>query len=257
MSTLSVSIVQADLHWHDPEANRRWFDDALDELHATDLVVLPEMFTTGFTMDARSQAEPMDGPSMAWLAKTADRLQSAVCGSLIIEDGGQFFNRFVLMRPDGTYDRYDKRHLFRLANEHEHYSPGTEQVVFDVNGFRVCPMVCYDLRFPVWSRNVDNYDLLLYVANWPAPRHLAWQTLIRARAIENQAYVAAVNRSGTDGNDLPYLGGSAVINYLGEALIDLGENAGSGTVVVDRAELEAHRARYAFQQDADRFSLHV
>ena len=256
MPTLTISIVQADLHWHDADANRRKFAAIIGDLdQATDLIVLPEMFTTGFTMDAEAQAEPMDGPSMRWLRQTAGDAGTAVCGSLIIEDDGRFYNRFVLMRPDGSVEQYDKRHLFRLADEHHHYSPGEKSITFELRGFRVCPMVCYDLRFPVWSRNRGHYDLLLYVANWPSRRHLAWQTLIRARAIENQAFVAAVNRTGTDGNELPYLGGSAIIDYLGQDVVDLGDREGVGTASLDLDELEAFRERFPFDKDADKFTV--
>lgn len=256
MSTLSVSIVQADLHWHDAKANLEMMTEMIDALDGPgDIVVLPEMFTTGFSMDAESLAESMDGPAMAWLADTASRTNSAVCGSLIISDAGHYVNRFVFMRPDGTYEYYDKRHLFRLADEHHHYSPGSSRTVFEHNGFRVCPMVCYDLRFPVWSRNLNDYDLLLYVANWPSPRHNAWQTLIRARAIENQAFVAAVNRCGVDGNDLGYKGGSAIIDYLGQDLADAGESAGGRTATLDLEALKKFRDRYPFHRDADRFEL--
>ena len=256
MPALTLTIVQEELHWHDAGANRRMFTQRIDQLaEPTDLIILPEMFTTGFTMDAKSQAESMDGPSMDWLHKTADRQSSVVCGSLIIEDGGYFYNRFIFMRPDGSFEQYDKRHLFRLADEHQHYSPGEESIVVELNGWRICPMICYDLRFPVWSRNRQNYDLLLYVANWPSPRHHAWHTLIRARAIENLAYVAAVNRSGKDGNNLPYLGGSAIIDYLGHELVDLGDSASAGIATLDKEALNKFRDRFPFHKDADRFQV--
>lgn len=258
MSTLTVTIVQAELHWHDADANRRMFAARIAELdQATDLIVLPEMFTTGFTMDAESQAEPLDGPSMEWLRETANISDTAVCGSLIIEHAGNFYNRFVFVRPDGSSVTYDKRHLFRLADEHHHYSPGDTRVTFELKGWRICPMVCYDLRFPVWSRNQGQYDLLLYVANWPSRRHLAWHTLIRARAIENLAFVAAVNRSGTDGNDLPYLGGSAIIDYLGQDLVDLGEHEGVATAALDKETLLEFREKFPFYKDADQFTITV
>jgi len=256
VSTLTLTLIQADLAWHDAAANRQAFDETLGKIDSPgDLVVLPEMFSTGFTMHAKSQAEPMDGPTRQWMKEKARDLGAAVCGSVIIEDGGDFYNRFLFEAPDGEEWRYDKRHLFRLANEDEHYRAGESRVVFSYRGFRICPQVCYDLRFPVWSRNRGDYDLLIYVANWPSRRHLAWQTLIRARAIENQAFVAAVNRSGTDGNDLPYLGGSAVIDYLGQDLADLGDQPGHATVSISLDDCRRFRERFPFHRDADAFTL--
>ncbi len=259
MSTLNIAIIQAELDWHDAAANRARFTDAIDALEdAAQLIVLPEMFTTGFTMDAPGQAETMDGPSVAWLAATARRVGAAVCGSLVVEDGGRYFNRFVMAQADGSIAAtYDKRHLFRLAGEGEHYAAGRALPVMTVDGWRVCPLICYDLRFPVWSRRrpeVD-YELLLYVANWPRPRHNAWQTLLRARAIENQCFVAGVNRIGVDGNDVPYAGGSAVIDYLGRDLADLGEQAGAALVSLDGEALAAFRERFPFAVDADDFTI--
>lgn len=256
MSTLDVTIVQAELGWHDPERNRAYFSEAIEGIgRPTDLIVLPEMFTTGFTMEAQANAEPMDGPSMEWLATTAAKTTAAICGSLIVSEGDRFYNRFILMHPDGAYRQYDKRHLFRLAGEHEHYSAGDEAQVFELRGWRLCPMVCYDLRFPVWSRNRGNYDLLVYVANWPSRRHLAWTTLLRARAIENQAYAVGVNRTGTDGNDIPYAGGSAIVDYLGDDLAVFGDATGTATATLDMASLRKFRDRFPFHVDADSFSI--
>ena len=191
------------------------------------------------------------------MRKTAAGIGAAVCGSLIIADGGRYYNRFYCVRSDGSHISYDKRHLFRLANEQQHYAEGHQQVTFELNGFRICPMICYDLRFPVWSRNRDNYDLLLYVANWPGARHHAWQTLLRARAIENLSYLAGVNRVGVDGNDLPYAGGSAVIDYLGHDLADLGESEGAATASLDLDQLRSFREHFAFHEDADDFTISV
>lgn len=256
MSTLDVTIVQAELHWHDPERNRADFARLLaGRGEPTALIVLPEMFTTGFTMHARENAERMDGPSVAWMAETADKTGAAICGSLIIEDCGEYYNRFVLMHPDGKAQYYDKRHLFRLAGEHEHYAAGAKSATFTLRGWRIRPLVCYDLRFPVWSRNRNDYDLLVYVANWPEPRHLAWETLLRARAVENIAFVAGVNRIGVDGNDVPYIGGSAVIDYTGKYLATLGREPGIASATLDMPGLEKFRDRFPFWRDADEFSL--
>ena len=258
MPTLDVSIIQADLHWHDPASNLQMFDEAIQGLESsTRLIVLPEMFTTGFSMDAPALAEPMDGPSVKWMQAKVDQTGAGICGSLIIRDGGEYYNRFFCFLPDGRQVVYDKRHLFRLADEHNHYSGGSEFVTFDFEGFRICPMVCYDLRFPVWSRNRGTYDLIIYVANWPSRRHLAWETLLRARAIENLSYAIGVNRVGTDGNDLPYAGGSAIIDYLGQDLVALKDEAGAATARLDLDELKKFRERFAFHKDADDFTLSV
>lgn len=258
MQSLTVTIVQADLAWHDIKRNLELFSSTIDALdQKTDLIVLPEMFTTGFTMDAAAHAETMRGSAVIQMAKWAKGRNAAVCGSLIIDVKGQHFNRFVFVRPDGGVEHYDKRHRFRLAGEVEHYSAGNQQKIIEWRGWRLCPMVCYDLRFPVWSRNRPDldYDLLLYVANWPSRRHLAWQTLLRARAIENLSYVAGVNRSGTDGNNLPYSGGSAIVDYLGQDLADLGDREGLASVTLDKAALEKFREKFPFHIDADTFSI--
>ena len=256
MPTLTLTILQTELHWHDALQNRRMFDAAIDAVaRPTDLVVLPEMFTTGFSMDAAGLAEPMSGPSVEWMRKKAADCGAAICGSLIIEEDEGFYNRFICADPAGELVCYDKRHLFRLADEQHHYRAGGERVVFELKGVRICPMVCYDLRFPVWSRDRGDYDLLVYVANWPSRRHFAWQTLLRARAIENLCFVAGVNRVGSDGNGLPYAGGSAVIDYLGQDLADLGDRPGAATVTLELDKLGQFRERFAFHKDADDFEL--
>lgn len=256
MSTLNVTIVQADLAWHDAVGNREQFTNTINGLqNPTDLIVLPEMFTTGFSMDAPELAEAMDGESVNWMQEMAASSDASICGSLIISDNGQYFNRFICASPAGDLQCYDKRHLFRLANEQDHYAPGDKLLTFELKGWRICPMVCYDLRFPVWSRNREDYDLLLYVANWPDRRHHAWATLLRARAIENLSYVAGVNRTGTDGNDIPYKGGSSIIDYLGEDLANLGDRTGSASADLDLDKLSAFRERFAFHKDADSFAI--
>ena len=256
MSTLNVTIVQADLLWQDAAGNRQHFTTVIEGLQApTDLIVLPEMFTTGFSMDAPVLAETMDGDSVTWMRDMAASSNAAICGSLIIADNQQYFNRFICVSPAGDLQCYDKRHLFRLADEQSHYAAGAELLTFDLKDFRICPMVCYDLRFPVWSRNRGLYDLLLYVANWPERRHHAWATLLRARAIENLCYVAGVNRTGIDGNDIPYSGGSSIIDFLGEDLANLGDHAGTVSVELDLEKLRAFRERFAFHKDADSFAI--
>ena len=256
MSTLNVTIVQADLLWQDAAGNRQNFTSVIEDLlEPTDLIVLPEMFTTGFSMDAPVLAETMDGDSVTWMRDMAASSNAAICGSLIIADNQQYFNRFICVSPAGDLQCYDKRHLFRLADEQSHYAAGAELLTFDLQGFRICPMVCYDLRFPVWSRNRGLYDLLLYVANWPDRRHHAWATLLRARAIENLSYVAGVNRTGTDGNNISYSGGSSIIGFLGEDLANLGDHAGTVSVELDLEKLRAFRERFAFHKDADSFAI--
>ncbi|TPG62426.1 amidohydrolase [Hymenobacter nivis] len=256
---LTVTLVQADLHWHDPAANRAMFDELLGPLPApTDLVVLPEMFTTGFSMDAAGQAETMQGPTVAWLRATAARLDAVVTGSVIIRDGEHFHNRLLWVRPDGTLAHYDKRHLFTFAGEHRTYAAGLgAPLVEEWRGWRICPLICYDLRFPVWSRNpaAAPYDLLLYVANWPAVRRGPWQVLLQARAIENVAYVAGVNRIGTDGLGHAYAGDSALLNMRGEYLAAPSDAVGCTTRTLIWNELQDFRAKFPALQDGDEFTL--
>lgn len=252
---LRVTIVQTTLHWQEPAANRAHFDALLDAAPATDLIVLPEMFSTGFTMHPEGHSERADGDSARWLAALARRLECAVTGSVCVEEGGRYFNRLYWASPEGIALTYDKRHLFRMAGEHEHYQPGNERKLAQVNGWRVCPLICYDLRFPVWSRRRDDYDLLVYVANWPARRRTAWQTLLRARAIENQAYAIGVNRIGRDGADVDYAGDSVVVDPLGEALLDAGGADSVQTASLDYAVLEKLRKAFPVHLDADRFTI--
>jgi len=253
---LTISLLQTPLAWHDPAANRAHFGELLQSLPAeTDLAILPEMFTTGFTMDAEGLAEPMAGPTPGWMAAMARETGITLCGSLVIEDEGHFFNRCIWASPDGNHRHYDKRHLFRMAGEHEHYTAGTERLIVELNGWRICPLVCYDLRFPVWSRGINEYDLLIYVANWPAARRSAWTTLLPARAVENLCYVAGVNRVGRDGNGIDYAGDSAVYDFLGNALADSGDKAGAETVTLDHDALRRYREKFPAWRDADGFRL--
>jgi omega-amidase len=260
MNTLKVTLVQAALVWHDAAANRRKFAALLAPLAGqTDLVALPEMFTTGFTMQPETAAEIANGPTVDWMREQASKLGAVVAGSIATRDAGQHFNRLVCMRPDGTHETYDKRHLFRMAHEHDHYTAGTRRVIVDIKGWKVRPLVCYDLRFPVWSRNQPGtdsaYDLLLYVANWPERRRYAWQTLIKARAIENLSYCVAVNCVGRDGNGINYTGDSAAVDYLGQPMTQPSEQEFVTTVTLDRAALQAFRDKFPAHLDADEFQL--
>jgi len=260
---LRVSLVQADTVWHDSAANRALYGSLVRSLAGqSDLVVLPETFTSGFSNDAVDQAEGMDGGSVAWLRGLAAEVGAVVTGSVVIREGGQVFNRLLWMRPDGSFAWYDKRHLFRMADEHLCYGAGSERLVVELHGWRVCPLVCYDLRFPVFSRNRwdaaagrFDYDLLLYVANWPAPRRHAWRSLLPARAIENLAYVVGVNRVGKDGNGIDYAGDSVALDMLGRVLVECGPQPQVATVSVDPAALAEHRTRFPAQLDQDRFEL--
>lgn len=253
---LTISLLQTPLAWHDPAANRAHFADLLQSLPAaTDLAILPEMFTTGFTMDAEGLAEPMDGPTLQWMTALARKTGITLCGSVDVLDGGHYYNRCLWASPDGSHRHYDKRHLFRMAGEHEHYTAGTERLIVELNGWRICPLVCYDLRFPVWSRGINEYDLLVYVANWPAARRSAWTTLLPARAVENQCYVAGVNRVGRDGNGIDYAGDSAAYDFLGNALADSGDKAGAETVTLDHDALRRYREKFPAWRDADGFRL--
>ncbi|HUE48214.1 MAG TPA: amidohydrolase [Steroidobacteraceae bacterium] len=258
MSGLRVSLLQQPLVWHDPAANRAHFEAQLAPLAGrTDLVVLPEVFTTGFSMQVQSLGEAVGGPTTVWLTQLAARLDAAITGSVITEDGGRYYNRLLWALPSGALRQYDKRHLFRLGAEHEHFTPGREAWSILWRGLRICPLVCYDLRFPVFSRRRAGleYDLLVYVANWPAARADAWRQLLRARAIENQAYVVGVNRVGADGHGVAHAGDSAAIDFLGRTLAQAGDAPATVNVELERAPLEAYREKFPAHLDADRFTL--
>ena len=259
MRDLTVSLLQTSLHWQDPAANRAHFDGLIAAIDRSDqspeLIVLPEMFTTGFTMDAADHAESMDGDSVAWMRLVASDYGVTLCGSLVIEENGRYYNRLIWMPPDGDAGCYDKRHLFRMADEQEHYSAGTERRVFMLNDWRICPLVCYDLRFPAWCRGVNEFDLQIFVANWPAARRSAWCTLLPARAIENQCYTIGVNRIGTDAKDIRYAGDSGVFDYLGNTILDCGDTERSETLVLSRAPLDRYREKFPAYLDADAFTI--
>ena len=264
MKNLRVSLVQGETRWHDPAGNRDYYARLIEPLHnTTDLVILPETFTSGFSNDAITDAETMDGPTVEWLRRQAESLDAAVCGSVQVRAEGGVYNRMLFVKPDGEVQSYDKRHLFRYAKEHERYAAGRERLTVEWKGWRICPLVCYDLRFPVFSRNrfdVErpqdlDYDLLVYVANWPSARAHAWKLLLRARAVENLCFVAGLNRVGADGNGLQYRGDSAVIDFQGRPLSECTDEEVVVTTVLPARELLAHRAHFPAMLDADAFAL--
>ncbi len=257
MENIHVCLVQADLVWEDPRANRKKFDQLLSQVaRPVDVIILPEMFTTGFSMHPSTLAESMGGTTIQWMKEKAVFFQSVVTGSLIIAEGGAYYNRLVWVRPNGAIEWYDKRHLFVMAGEDAYYRAGDKRVIFEYKSWRICPQICYDLRFPVWSRNVELYDVLLYVANWPDRRISDWDVLLRARAIENQAYVIAVNRCGTDGVGLEYSGHSTIVDPAWRGVMYVhegGEHVYQYTL--DYAHLKEVRRSLPFLADRDTFEI--
>lgn len=253
---LTCSIVQQPLVWQDPEANRENYSRLIEqEITGSDLIVLPEMFTAGFSMDVREVAEPQEGDTLAWMAEMASSSGAVITGSYGVMGEGKALNRLVWMRPDGSYKTYIKRHLFRMAGEHKRYQAGSEKLLVELNGWRVCPLVCYDLRFPVWCRNQDDYDLLVFVANWPAARAYHWRTLLQARAIENLACVIGVNRIGVDNKGNDYSGDSLALDANGKAQLNPGSEAGVFTTTFSAASLNQCREKFPAHLDADQFQL--
>ena len=256
MENLRVSMVQADLAWENRAENLSRFSRLLDPLRGqTDLILLPEMFTTGFSMAATRFAEPEDGPTRTWMADQATKANAVILGSYIVEEGGGFYNRLLWVSPDGQIARYDKRHLFSLAGEHLYYRAGQARLVVELKGWRVCPLICYDLRFPVWSRNTVDFDLLVYIANFPARRAHAWKSLLMARAIENQCYTIGVNRIGTDGNGHDYSGDSCVMDFEGQYLAMATPGEYVATLTLEASPMVEVRKRFPFLSDRDDFLL--
>ncbi len=256
MQDLKITLIQPDMQWQNPEQNLQMYTNLMDQLsEPTELVVLPEMFNTGFTMDSRTAAEAMGGMTCRWLQQQARTRKIAICGSMAVLENGQFYNRMIWTGPDGEQQYYDKRHLFRMAGEHERYQAGRERVIVEYNGWRILLQVCYDLRFPVFSRNRNDYDLALYVANWPAVRRNPWRTLLQARAMENLCYVAGVNRVGSDANGHDYSGDSLLVDFRGDIVIDrpMGE-AFCETAVLSAAALAAFKEGFPAWRDADQFT---
>lgn len=256
MQDLNITLLQASLHWENPTANQEMFTQLVQKnTHSADLIVLPETFTTGFTMAAEKNGEEPDGESTQWLRNLASSYSVTICGSLIISEGKQHFNRLIWAQPDGSYFTYDKRHLFRMVGERDNFTPGTQRKIFKLGDWRICPLICYDLRFPVWSRGINEFDLLIYVANWPASRKTAWETLLPARAVENLCYVAGINRVGTDGNGVDYAGGSLVADYLSNHIAVAGTDAETVHATLSLDKLNRYREKFPAWKDADQFQL--
>jgi omega-amidase len=255
LEDLQISLIQCPLIWENPAANREALAGKIESLKDADIILLPEMFTTGFTMNAGPMAETMDGPTVAWMKEMSQRKNCFIAGSFIAEEGGRYYNRLVWASAEEVLT-YDKRHLFSLAGEQKTFSPGRRKIIPTVKGWKICPLICYDLRFPVWSRRTPSadYDVLLFVANWPERRLHAWKQLLIARAIENQCYVAGVNRIGPDGNDIQYSGDSAVIDYKGDCMITSRQEEVLHCTLNYEA-LALFRRQYAFFRDGDAFEL--
>jgi len=257
MENLKITLFQAYLFWEKTDKNLHNIGLRLSGIREkTDLIILPEMFNTGFTMNAEQLGEPMNGKTMQWMAKTASQYECVVTGSLIIAQNGKYYNRLIWMRPDGSFECYDKRHLFALGKEHHTYTAGTKKLIVELKGWKICPMICYDLRFPVWMRNVnEEYDLMLIVANWPERRALHWRTLIPARAVENQSYIIGVNRVGHDGNEIYHSGDSTCIDPNGNVVYYKRDEEDLYTFSIIGDELVKTRRAFPFLKDADKFEL--
>ncbi|MVT07381.1 amidohydrolase [Chitinophaga tropicalis] len=263
MSDLKVTLIQTQLHWENIEQNLRMFDEKINSIkERTEVVILPEMFSTGFSMKSEQLAETMDGSAVQWMKKKAAEKNIIITGSLIIKENDQYLNRLIWMQPNGVAGTYDKRHLFGYAGEHEHYQPGDKRLIAQVKGWKICPIICYDLRFPVWSRNVISpetgapvYDVLINVANWPERRSIAWKTLLHARAIENQCYALGVNRVGNDGNNIYHSGDSSIIDPLGEIIYRKEHDEDIFTTTLERSRLDEIRKNIPFLKDADKFQV--
>ena len=261
MSTLTITTIQSNLIWEDKAANLRMLEQKITSIQEkTEIVVLPEMFNTGFSMRPEVLAETMQGETIEWMKRVSRENGIVLTGSLMIEESGNYYNRLVWMLPNGQYGHYDKRHLFAFGEEDKHYSPGNKRLIASVKGWKINLQVCYDLRFPVWARQKNTeagaeYDLLIYVANWPERRNHAWKTLLCARAIENQCYVVGVNRVGSDGNNVYHSGNSLVIDPLGQVLYHMADEEDVNTIMLQKEMLEDVRTKFPFWKDADDFNI--
>lgn len=255
---MKVALIQTDIVWEDASQNRINFEQKINAIDSDiDLIVLPEMFSTGFSMRPEAFAETMQGETILWLKTVAKSKSTAISGSLVIKENDHFYNRLVFVFPSGEIQYYDKRHLFSLAGEEKVYTAGTQKLIIEYKGWKICPLICYDLRFPVFSRNTEDYDLLLYVASWPTPRISAWDILLKARAIENMCYVVGVNRIGEDGNKYPYPGHSQLMDFLGNVLIESTQQESILIAELDKNKLLETRKKLGFLNDRDSFELKI
>jgi omega-amidase len=263
MTKLTLTLIQTFLHWENKQANLQMLEEKIKSIKKSHVVILPEMFSTGFSMRAKELAEPMNGSAHQWMQTMAADKRMIITGSIIAEENGKYYNRLIWMLPNGEYGYYDKRHLFAYAKEDEHYTAGSNRFIASVNGWKINLQVCYDLRFPVWSRQQFNkdgefeYDVLIFVANWPNRRSHAWKTLLQARAIENQCYVIGVNRMGDDGNKIYHSGDSMVIDPLGEVLYHKWDEEDIYTISLDKEHLQSVRDKFQFWRDADKFDIQI
>ena len=252
---LRVTLIQSNLHWENIDANLSMFEQKISSVENTDVILLPEMFSTGFSMRPELFAEEMIGRTIEWMKNISAKKNVVLCGSAMIKDSGKYFNRLIWMQPDGIFFSYDKRHLFRMGEENNHYSSGSQKIIVEWIGWKICPLVCYDLRFPVWSRNTENYDLLLYLANWPERRIHAWKSLLVARAIENQCYTIGLNRVGEDGNKIYHSGDSSVIDMKGEIFFQKSHDEIIHTIELSKSNLASYRKEFPVLLDRDEFDL--
>ena len=253
---MKIALIQTSLQWENPSENRASLQENITSISQyVDLIVLPEMFASGFTMNPKKVAETMQGETISWLKKIAQTKNCAITGSLVIQENGKYYNRLVFVFPSGEIQHYDKRHLFTLAGEDKVYTSGSDKLIVNYKGFKICPLICYDLRFPVFSRNVEDYDALIYVANWPKPRVNAWDILLKARAVENMSYVVGVNRIGTDNNNLEYVGHSQAVDFLGNYIQEPQETEGVFIVELDKETMLETRQKLDFLNDKDNFTI--
>lgn len=251
---ITVTLVQTDIIWENISENLEIYQNKIKDIKS-DVIILPEMFTTGFTMNPLNLAEDMNGSTVKWMKENSKKLNSAICGSIIIKENNNFYNRFIWVNPDGTIHHYDKKHLFSFSGEDKNYTPGNTKLIIEYKGWKICPLICYDLRFPVWSRNLEDYDILIYVANWPTSRKQAWKNLLISRAIENQCYVIGVNRIGIDNNKNFYSGETSLINALGETIYIRSHSEDIYTNTLTKLELDKVRKNLPFLSDRDNFQI--